>query len=138
MATERNGPQLTWANVIGTFMAVAVITGGAVAYVRDQISALKDDIALLRSTAGERDKTAERRLDKIDAELIARNEKFPTIIHFNEFKKTMDDRWRTQAEINKQAIDAYLSARAFDAWKPERDRRLDGIERRLEGIEKHK
>lgn len=108
-----DAPQLSWANVIATLGFAVVVFGMGAAFVQNQIATVEKEIEIIRA-----DTVA------IHEELLQRRQEFVTQFEFRQFQQSMNDRWMTQAEINRQTADTYLSIKAWDAWRSERDRTI--------------
>jgi hypothetical protein len=144
---QPNGIQFSATHIFSALAFFVALFGLAGALVNNQLATLKEDIALSRMLASTRAEVLASELAKreqeiketvksIRDELLDRRAQFPTQFQFNEFKSSIDDRWRTQAEINNRTLDAYLSTKAWEAWRVERERLITQIERRLDGVER--
>lgn len=147
MKPNGSPPQLTWANIIGTagFLVLLLGLGGTV--IQYQFGNIKDDRQRDRELNQQndiklsaellrRETEIKNEISGIRAELNDRRKEFPTQFQFQEYKERADTRWQTQADINKQAIDAYLSTKAWEAWRGERDRLISELNRRIDRLEK--
>jgi hypothetical protein len=162
-----NQPSLTWPNIIGTIGVTLVLAGGMWTLFQQQISSLEKGFDVRfhslelkennrydesrrreeetirefdRRTADRRlaDTALHKRLDGIEAQLLQRNEQFVTQKEFQQAQKAADDRWRTQADINRQAMDAYLTTKAWEAWRGERDKLTNEMNERIRALELRK
>jgi malate synthase len=144
---QPSGIQFTATHIFSALAFFVALCGLAGALVSNQITTLKDDVTLARGIADRRLEQLSAELHRREAEikteintqrqeLLDRRQQFPTQFQFGEFKSSIDDRWRTQAEINKQALDAYLSTKAWEAWRVERDKLIGQIERRIDMLER--
>lgn len=143
---DSTAPQLTWPNIIGTLGVTLVLAGGAWTLYQSQRAADREYIdARFRAfdaRGDERQTVLVRRQD----ELRERTQEIVKQLHdrvlskdqFHEFGKSIDERWKTQAEINRQSIDAYLSVKAWEAWRAERDKLIAQLERRINELERQK
>ena len=73
-----------------------------------------------------------------DDQWSSERDKDNTFVHidqFNAYTKLRDNQYNIQQEINKQAQDAYVNTKAFEAGQSQRDKVIDQILRRLDGLE---
>ncbi len=135
MAAGSN-PELTWANIVGTLVFLVALISLAGTVIQNQINSVKEEVRIMERGLLRRDEEIKSDIKDIRSELLMRRQEFVTQFEFRQFSTSADDRWKTQAEINKQAIDAYLSTKAFEAWKSGREQISNEVSVRLRELER--
>jgi hypothetical protein len=139
--TGRNGPQLTWPNIIATLvfglMLFATLIGGTWVTLNNNLDAERRATALALAAQKEREillqeqinrrfGDVERELTGIRAEQDRRRHEFIRIEAFSEFQKRVDQYMATP----------FLTQGIFDASQSARDKRLEQIDRRIDSLDK--
>lgn len=130
---------MSWTNIIAVVGLFLVVFGGGWTLFQTQISTLERRLSEINALSERRDAVLREELQRrenelkgtmrdFSEELRRRREEFVGHPEFREFQNNANDRWNTQAAINKQAIDAYLTVKAWQAWQTGNDERLKRIE----------
>lgn len=137
-ADGSSGP-LTWTNVIALVGLFLVIFGGGWTLFQTQISGLEHRLKEAQALSERRDGMLKEELQRRETELKAaihdlqeelqrRRAEFVGHPEFNQFQKKSDDRWHTQADINRQTTEAFVSAKAWEVWRAASEQRLKHLE----------
>lgn len=120
-----------WAVIVAAVTLLVLVTGGLAAIVQAQLNAISKLAEIRAECLNETIQNVDKDINRIRDELLIRRKEFFHRDEFEIFKATLNDRWNAQYEINRQAVDAYLSIKAWNAWKGERDIRSLSMEQSI-------
>ena len=90
MATSSGPPQLTWANIIGSIGAAALVAGAGWTLFQTQFNYADRNTSLVRESQEKRNDEINRRFDKIESELLTRRELFIDKSTFDQYERRID------------------------------------------------
>lgn len=134
-----------WTVLIAGATLFTGVLVGLWALMQSQLSALEraqklkndcqdEDVQAIRYELERREVELKRQIEKIEDELARRRSEFVHADAFSQFQKAADDRWNMQSVINERAVESYLSAKAWEAWRAERDKLIERIEQQIDKI----
>lgn len=118
MPAERNGPQLTWANIIATLIFAAAAIGGFWTLIQTQITTIHREIATLSGREDRATASANEELQRHDAAL----------------KQELRALRNTLADMHRHT----LMRQEFNTWQQERNKLIGQMLQRIDKLEKGK
>lgn len=91
MASNSGNPELTWANIIGTIAAAAILAGAGWTLFQTQFNYVEKNTSLVRETLERRDGEINSRVVKIEDELRSRRELFIDQKMFDQYQLRIDN-----------------------------------------------
>lgn len=126
---------LSWTNVVAVISLFLVVFGGGWTLFQTQISSMERMLKEVQASSERRDNAIRDELQRreaeiktqirdIEAELQRRRLEFMSQAEFGQFRNNADDRWKTQADINRKVDDAYVNVKTFEVWKKLAEERM--------------
>lgn len=120
-----------WTAIVAAITLLVLISGGLAAIIQSQLNGIAKLAEVRAECLDQTIRNVDKDISAIRQELIGRRKEFFHRDEFELFRNSLNDKWLSQAEINKQATESHLSIKAWNAWKAERDIRSVAMERAI-------